>query len=105
MRRVVAVMGVLAVAAVGCGGSGSSGAHESGAWVACKNAVKEELRNPATADFALMKTQIDEQDDGVGWRVEGVVTAKTDFGVEKDISYTCETNGQATVTDVNVAQS
>ena len=104
MRRVVAVMGLLAVAAAGCGSS-SSGAHESDAWVACKDAVKGQLRNPATADFALMKTQIDEQDDGVGWRVEGVVTAKTDFGVEQEISYTCETNGQATVTDVNVAQS
>lgn len=79
-----------------CGGSddGESGA-DADAWMACKDAVEAQLNNPATADFALMQTTIETE------YIDGILTAKNDFGVEQELQFHCERSG-STVTSAEV---
>lgn len=74
----------------------SSGGTSSGApWVACKNAVKSEVKNPATVDFSLLDTTIN------ATFIDGKLTAKNDFGVEQELQFHCNMSGE-TVTSVEV---
>ena len=92
MRGISGVGLALIVVLAGCSSDGTS----SGApWVACKNAVKAQVANPATADFALMSTTIE---DTV---IDGKLTAKNDFGVEQELQFNCKMSGE-TVTSVEV---
>jgi hypothetical protein len=81
---------------------GNDSKHEAIALMNCKDAVKERLRNPATAHFPLLDTNIEDQSDG--WVISGMVTAETDFGVKKELTYRCEAGSSGTVTDVSVVQ-
>lgn len=103
----VAIVAVLALVVFGfyqLGSSGSTdvpepdgGVSKSDAWGACKDAVEEQLRNPATVDFELLAADISEQPDG-GWSIAGSLTAENDFGVEQDIGYSCKVDANGHVT-------
>ena len=91
-RGTLGVLVALLVLLAGCSSDGKS----SGApWVACKNAVKSEVKNPATVDFALLDTTIKDT------FIDGKLTAKNDFGVEQELQFHCKMSGE-TVTSVEV---
>ncbi|WP_346007155.1 hypothetical protein [Janibacter terrae] len=69
----------------------SSGA----ALTACRNAVKAQIKNPSTADFAVLDTTITDTS------ISGEVTAENDFGGEKTLRYRCTISGES-VTNVTV---
>lgn len=71
---------------VACSGGSDSGS--GAAWVACQHAVKAQLNNPATADFALMDTTMT---DAV---IDGTLTAENSFGVKQDLQFHCEMSGE-----------
>lgn len=78
--------------------SGDTGAQAE-AWTACKDAVTEQLSNPASADFSLLSTQIER--DGDDYSIAGTLTATNDFGAEKTIAFDCDVSGgQATASVV-----
>lgn len=91
---VVIAMLVFAVSK-GCGGgSASSG---GAALVNCRNAVKAQIKNPATADFELLSTTITDA------QISGSVTAENDFGARKSLTYVCRISGDS-VLSANVSQ-
>lgn len=85
MRTVIgAALAVLLLAS--CSGSG----EDSKALVACKNAVKAQLAHPATADFKISATSINETSDG--YRISGSLTGENGFGVPSEFGYVCKTS-------------
>jgi len=90
-RAVLSVIVLLAVA--GCGSGGNSGmdplARDFMAYDACKDAVKEQLKAPSTADFQG-STDVDYRTTGgenitiLGW-----VDAQNSFGAKLRSNFTC----------------
>lgn len=95
----LAAAGLLAFAC--CGGDALRGGddddddYSGAALTACQNAVKDRIKNPSTANFALFDTTITETS------ISGEVTAQNDFGAEKTLRYRCAVSG-STVTNVTV---
>lgn len=78
--------------------SGDDDEPSSGsALTSCRNMVKAQIKNPSTADFAVLDTTITDTS------ISGEVTAENDFGAEKTLRYHCTISGD-TVTDVTVNQ-
>ena len=76
---------------------GSTGA----AYTACKRAATAQLTNPATADFQISGISIEEGADGLV-RVSGPLKAKTGFGVERSLYFTCTATRDGLVREVRV---
>jgi PBP1b-binding outer membrane lipoprotein LpoB len=93
--RTRGILGVWLVPIMVLAGCSSDGKSSGAPWVACKNAVKAQVTNPATADFALLSTTIE---DTV---IDGKLTAKNDFGVDQELRFHCKMSGE-TVTSVEV---
>ena len=67
------------------------------AWHLCKEAVLDLLKNPQSADFALLSTDFAETADG-GWSIAGSLTAVNDFNAEQEIGFRCGVEPDSTVT-------
>lgn len=84
------------------GGRDSPGsASEGEAWGNCKDAVTAYLTNPATADFGLLSTTIDDVPGG-GWRITGEVKGKNAFGVPSSFLYECQVGPAGSVTSARL---
>lgn len=81
------------VASLGDDEDSSSGA----ALRACEDAVRNQVKNPSTAKFPILDTNITDTS------IWGEVTAQNDFGAEKTLQYDCTMSGSV-VTDVTVDQ-
>lgn len=72
---------LLGVAISGCGGSGDRGYS---AEYYCKEFVKDRLKAPSTADFAVSHTGV-----GPQYHVSGTVDAENSFGAKIRSDFTC----------------
>lgn len=81
------------------GDDGSTG-DKTAAYLACKQAATARLTNPATVDFQVSAISITEVPGG--FRVEGPLKARTGFGVEQNLRFTCSTTSAGTVTSIEV---
>lgn len=61
---------------------------EGDAWLNCQDAVKDQLRNPATADFSMLSSDIERADDG-WFEISGSLNAENDYGVKQEIGFSC----------------
>lgn len=98
--KILAGAAVALVIVACCSGAFSNdddGPSTGAALAACKNAVKGQIKNPSTADFATLDTTITDTS------ISGEVTAQNDFGAEKTLRYRCTISGE-TVTNVTVDQ-
>lgn len=97
-----AVVGVVLLVLGCCGWAfsyeGEDDADSSGVSItACHDAVKQQIKNPSTADFSWLEQTVTDSS------VSGELTAQNDFGAEKTLRYHCTISG-STVTDVKVNQ-
>lgn len=57
----------------------------------CRNAVEQQVKNPASIDWDLLSTEITDT------RITGTFSAQNDFGAMKSLSFECVmSNGQVT---------
>jgi hypothetical protein len=93
--ELVLAAAVVVATLTGCSGGDRESAGDTDAWVACKSAVEAQLKNPATAGFALMQTTIEPT------FIDGILTAKNGFGVEQELQFHCKRAG-STITSTEV---
>lgn len=93
---VIAAMAVIALAIGAWVLLPSGGSGDTDAWTACKSAVTGKLANPATADFKISASRIDESD--TGHQVSGQVRAQNAFGVPSDFYFRCDVDESGAVT-------
>lgn len=95
--KILAGAAVAIIVVACCSGAFSDDDEPStgAALAACKNAVKGQIKNPSTADFATLDTTITDTS------ISGEVTAENDFGAEKTLRYRCAISGES-VTNVTV---
>lgn len=77
-------------------GNTHEGIDRGSAWNSCKAEVKDHLRNPDSADFALLSTDFSEA--GKGWSITGTLKAQNDYGVVDEIAYACTVQEDGTTT-------
>jgi hypothetical protein len=92
-RLIVLAVVALVVASLACNGDGggtSDTADEIGAFVMCKEFVRDRLKAPRTAKFQSV-TQADfDYKGGQTWRVSSWVDAENSFGAMIRTDFVCE---------------
>jgi len=120
MKRTALVLAAACLALAGCGGgdgvaAGASSATESSsrlasederrqvAYDACVEAVTEQLKAPATAEFAALE-DVEVTEKSAGYTLRGDVDAQNGFGALIRNSYTCDVTvtGMGNAQDVSV---
>lgn len=62
---------------------------ESGAYVVCKNFVKERLKSPKSADFPWLRDEFVARLGGARYRVDAYVDAQNSFGADLRNHFSC----------------
>ena len=65
-------------------------------WSACKESVKAQLDEPATANFKILGTQM--RETGTGLKIDGELEADNAFGASRQITYECVVDAEGNVT-------
>ena len=101
MLLAVMAFSILLLPALACGGGSAASTHDwAGAWVVCKDFVRNSLKSPGSAEFPSASPSYVTHEGGGKYTVKAYVDALNSFGALMRADFTCvvEYTGSASQT-------